>query len=112
MGTDSRTDRDEPGPGGADTVRGVAASASGQVCRRPVADAATAAEALARDCGAGTGSLLRAAARGGAAGTERLHAHGRVEHHDRRAEFSASALSLRVDVLELGGRVSVLFGEL
>ena len=92
--------------------KSVAAAASGQVCRRPVADAATAAEALARDCGAGAGSLLRAAARGGATGAERLHAHGRVEHHHWRPEFSTSAVSLRADVLELGGRVFVLFGEL
>ena len=79
---------------------------------RAVAHVAAAGEELAGDRRSGQGSVLRAATPAGAAGSVGLHAHGRAGRDHPGAEFSAPDLSLRADVLELGGGDGVLFGEL
>ena len=58
------------------------------------------------------GDFLRTAACAGTAGAVRLHQHERGRRDHRRAKVSAPAVSLRVDVLELGRRPRVLLGEL
>ena len=62
--------------------------------------------------GSGPGGVLRATASSRSAGSVGLHAHGRAGRDHPGAEFSAPDLSLRADVLELGGSNGVLFREL
>src|SRR5438132_11044726 len=108
VGGSSRAARGKPRAGSEDSDGGVAAEVSGQVRRWAGADTTATAEAVARDGRAGAGGILRAAARGGTTRTVRLHPHERTGHHHRRAEFSAHAVPLRVDVFQLGIGLAVL----
>jgi hypothetical protein len=75
------------------------------------ADGGTAGAAVAGAARAGQGSVLPPGARAGPAGLVGLHAHGEPGRDPSRSAVSAPAVPLRVDLLELGVRAGVLFGE-
>src|SRR6266498_1941382 len=82
----------------------------GAVSGDATADAAKASEAVAGAKRRAARGLLSAGARTRTAGAERFHVHERTAGDDRRPALQTPALSLNVDLFELGVGPGLFFG--
>src|ERR1700687_3529984 len=102
MAGDPGAAESESRPGGEDDFRRSATAVSGALCGWTVANLTAPDQAMACQRGPRAGSVLCAGASGRRAVRVRLHPPDGVEDHHRWPDFSAHAVPLRADVLQLG----------